>query len=236
MMARGRKPKPLLWEPNVMDIVGPVYVESVIKTDLPMHRVLEGLASLDQRFPSDSHVRQYQHYITRWAMSDVIRRKWNPKMTQAYLGQNLDRSTRLLIQKEGLILTKLLRIVSETFLIAPSGFRHPAIWWGLCCVEGCSLVRRRHISAPAMTKSADIKDFEAVNASLKRGENPFILDNSKLLFDKAIALSESTKGTTTGDDFYSQAFKPYLDARAEMSAFLKKKGLALLRENKSESK
>lgn len=235
-MVRGRKPleKPLLWSPHVIDVFGPVYVESLLKSDWPMHRTIEALASIEDIRPSKTDIAFGQNLVTRWAMSDVIRRKWNPKMSPAYLGVKLNRDTSKLVKLEGLMLTKLLQLVSEVFLIAPSGYKHPATWWGLCCVEGCSMRRLKHSSEDwATTKKQSLREFEGITAALRKRENPFQLSHSRKLFDLAVTMAEAGTGSTADkDSFYARGYKPFLDARAETAKYLRGKKVQIINRSK----
>ncbi|MGB7086589.1 MAG: hypothetical protein WBD47_13620 [Phormidesmis sp.] len=91
-----------------------------------MAKVLSGIGKLpDPAFYNDK-ILTLSDVQLRFAMADVVRRRWYPKMKIAIDGREPSAATRNLVKAEGLILSKLLSIVSEVFLFNSGGYSHPA--------------------------------------------------------------------------------------------------------------
>ncbi|MGB7248836.1 MAG: hypothetical protein WBC73_07850 [Phormidesmis sp.] len=189
-----------------------------------MAKVLSGIGKLpDPAFYNDK-ILTLSDVQLRFAMADVVRRRWYPKMKIAINGREPSAATRNLVKAEGLILSKLLSIVSEVFLFNSGGYSHPAYWWFECCLEPSAHRSLMHEDyTPTKTKAGLRAAFESATAALRRRENPFKGQASFTLFDEAIKLADASTARAEdreNDLFYPSKFLPYVEARAKLSKLI----------------
>jgi hypothetical protein len=190
------------------------------------------------RLPNPDHYRNKVLTISdihlRFAVADVIRRRWVPGMDISVFGKKPKAATRNLAKAEGLVLSKLLSIVSEVFLFDPCGYSHPAYWWLDCCLEPSA--HRPFLyedDAKTATKAGLKESYQSATAALKQRQNPFADGASKALFDRAIELAEPHTNCSDhreSDLFYPSKFLPYLEARAKLAGLSREKTLKITKE------
>ncbi len=234
-MARGRKATPVLWRPDTVDVKGPIYVGAL--ADQPMGQVLEVIGCLPSpKFFGDA-VATISSVNLRYAVAEVIRQRWYPPMRIALNGQKPDSTTRKLAKAEGLVLSKLLDIINEIFLLNPSGYTHPAYWWFECilCI-GDHSPQMAIDTERGDKKSLVWQRYEGDTAKLRGNtngiDNPFSNRASRLVFDQAIALSQNSTNCEedrTSSQFYPSKYLPYVEARSKVSALLRKEGTKLVK-------
>lgn len=225
-MPRGRKPSPKLWNPYQADILGPFSGDLLISGDTPMAAATTFLANLGDFYrPPENETEMLMNLMMRWGVGDVVRRKFGVNIQPTLGAKPLDRNSKRLVKQEGLLLTKLLNLVSDVYLLRPYDYPHPVYWWIGCAMEGCSLRGLYGSNGGWPTsKTETVRGFESFTASLKARENPFTLPNSERLFDTALEIADySTGARQDEDEFYCRSLRPYIQARSDAAKVLRKK-------------
>lgn len=222
-----------LWRPDVVTMTGPIYAgQFAIDNHTAAALGVIGCLPLPEFF--DNKVQTILDVQLRYAVADVIRRRWYPKMRVQIDGRAPEAPTQKLIRANGLVLSKLLDIVSEVFLFDPCGYAHPAYWWLDNCLEiGAHRLAVLADSNKTGASKALLKStYDASTAALRRFENPFEGDFSRPLFDRAVKMAAATVLHNYSDDsdlFHPAKFLPYLAARSKLSALAREKKLKLIK-------
>lgn len=238
-MARGRKSGVVLWRPDVVTERGPIYVSSLRKQ--PMGVVLQAASLLPDPEYFHDEIKTLSDIYLRWAIADVIRRRWYPKMkiaTSEKKGGGFSAIERAQVQAEGLVLSRLLDIAAEVSLFKNGGYKHYAYWWFACIREAST----HRLSAMKMGESSPTKRsllsiYEGQTSKLRERRNPFPPGSSKDLFSFAISTAEeATNAKIDADHFYPSKYIPYLEARSNLAKIVRKKGLDVISKKAVESK
>jgi len=219
-MARPRKQQ--LWRADRVDVVGDIYAGAL--NDGDMLRVIECVSRLPDPAYFEDHIATVNAAEFRYAIADVVRRRWHPKLKPTMGGKLISKKNGAMIQAQGLVLSKLLDIVTEVCLFG-QGENHPAYVWLLCALEANSH-RAYFQSDEQIGKEATFKMYQRHSAVLRKRENPFEGKYNKPIFDKAVALagdSTGLKADAGSDLFYPKRYLPYLEARAKLAALMRKK-------------
>lgn len=232
-MTRGRKAAATLWRPDRVGAIGPIYVGQ-FQADTPLAAVLQFIGELPDPEFYDSKALTVSDVQLRFAIADVIRRRWYPKMRIEVNGKVPKASTSALCRAEGLVLSKLLSLINEVFTVNPCGYEHPAYWWLDCCLEA-SAHRPLYLAeaGASTTQSAVREQYTGHTATLRRFDNPFQGNASKLLFNVATGLAANSverQRNADSDLFHGSRYVPYLEARAAIASLSRKKGFKLVKE------
>lgn len=230
-MARGRKAAPLLYRADQVDMLGPVLASRLNAPNTSMEVAIDLLSNLnyEPRLPAPfrTPAAKIQNQLTRYAVADVVRRRWNRDLAITMRGKGFDGVTAAMVKAEGLLMIRLLNLVVATQAVT-DGTPPPAIWWALVTLEGGATLRPRlygEDEAWPKTKTEFIAAFKSITGDLMSYKNPFVMPYTTLLFDSAIeqALKETGRKADK-DGFYVRDWQTYLEARADTVKFLKKKG------------
>lgn len=232
-MARGRKAAPVLFRADRVDAIGPVWVEQYKLVGNPLIAAFDVLSNLNYiSLPAAYHTpsAQLENQVTRYAVANVVERRWNKSVAMALNGKEVDQITRALAETEGALLNTLLNLVIDA--LAGSDYTSPpALVWAYMVINGGCSLRSRLLSGPESepsTKAKTVSDFEAATTKLRRGQNPYTDRYTRLVFD--IAIAQADKGTGRKADknsFHARTWLPYLEARADAAKFLRKKGVKM---------
>jgi len=236
-MARGRKSGAILWRPDIVEEEGPIFVASLRKQ--PMGEVLRAVSKLPDPDHLDDKISTISDVYLRWAISDVVRRRWCPRMR---IGTSDKRKFTALershIEAEGLVLSRLLDIAAEVFLLNKGSYDDYAYWWFECCRESnAHRLSAMHLGKQNPTKRDIVSVYEGHSAKLRQRQNPFALGVSATMFDTALKLADSgTSRKADSEHFYLKKFIPYLEARANLAQVVRKKELGKITIERLESK
>ena len=236
-MARGRKSGVILWRPDIVKEEGPIFVSSLHTQ--PMGQVLKAVSGLPDPAYFHDRILTLSDIGLRWAIADVVRRRWYPKMRIGTLGrEKLKAADKKMVEAEGLVLSRLLDITAEVYLWSEGGYTHYAYWWFECCREvNAHRLSSMKIGASRIKKRDIISIYEGYSAAIRERKNPFSFGPSQQLFDEAVKMANA--GTNTKADaehFYSKTYLPYLVARAELAKIARQKGTIAYTEKTFESK
>lgn len=230
-MPRGRKSGAILWRPDVIEERGPIFVQRL--QNQPMGEILRYVSTLPDEL--DSRLQIVSDVFLRWAIADVVRRRWVPSMKVAIASRKtkLKAIDKKLIQAEGLVLSRLLDIALDVFLLNNSGYADAAYWWFDCCREpSAHRITSLELDSNSPRKMDARSEYEGITAALRRREaNPFQNGPSRKLFNTAIKLSEESTGKKADSEhFYSKRYLPYLEARADLAKIIRDKSAKIVGE------
>lgn len=242
-MVRGRKSGAVLLRPDIVKEEGPIFVASL--RNQPIGEVLRFVSGLPDPEQFSDKLQLCSDIYLRWAIADVVRRRWCPTMRVESMGERLTATERNHIKAEGQVLSALLDIVSEVSVFDDGGYAHHTYWWLDCCREPSThRMSSWRIDSSAETKAHVLSTYEGHSRMLRgsgrannQKENPFLFGPSSRLFGKAIPMALGGTGKKAdADHFYFKKYDPYLKARAELAKTIRKGGLGIATEKYFESK
>lgn len=181
----------------------------IAPVESPWNHVILRLTSQKQFLNSENnHIETPKLLYRAYVFAELVRLRWEKKTFT-------DLRTRTeQFKLEATLWNRILDLIQELFLVDPSGYEHPAIWFIEVLLEEklCGLF----ICAP--DKNTALKNLQAENGQLWEKTNPFDeveTPHTWKFIDRAITLAERS------DQISKKYYSPLVRARQALTTHLK---------------
>ena len=202
-MARGRKKKPKIWVPSVVEVEDTRLWHP--RVPLPWMNLFEWMTI--PLAPESSETDKIAWRYARLVLAEVIRQRWDKNLII-----KVDRQTQKEIEAHGRLASKLLSAILAAGHKSPLELFCQVFWefeWN-------------GFTSSGKTKTEVARELQHQNAKLRDYQCPFILPSTKKLFLALIHFAETPGGAN--EDFYRDTYRPLVQEREKFTRFVREKG------------
>lgn len=233
-MPRGRKAKTWIdicqatethYVENTVGAIGKVRLCLPTNTEKPFIRAVEKLINYQIYSPPETSVEEVTQKRLRYVVCNFLCRKFNIQPPWPLVNERnkpLCNRTLKYIDVLGAEATSLFNLVSDVWAVLQvEGYDSAAAMWAAIMLEGVSGVALPEHLSDRHNKKEALHEYQGQTKMLQSREiNPFNGGAHRAFFDVAIPLANSIGGTNDKRSIYARSYKPYLEDRSTLAAYL----------------